>query len=109
MCVTMLTLKMMPIRNACSYANMEFNMNKNRHVMMDVRSDVNVKDQVSTTNSEIVGARNVAHNTGVSANCCFKIMSLNTCGLMAKMKYVEFRELLAVSYTHLTLPTMAVV
>ena len=43
---------MMPI-GAGTYANMEHNMNRNRDVMMDIRSDVNGEDEASTTaNSE---------------------------------------------------------
>ena len=41
-------------RSACTYANMEYSTNRTRDVMMDVRSDVNVEDEVSTTaNSEM--------------------------------------------------------
>ena len=48
----------------------------------------------TTANSENDGTRDVPNNAGVSAICCFKIVSLNVCGLMSKMKYPEFREML---------------
>ena len=82
-------------RSACTYANMEYNTNRTRDVMMDVRSDVNVEDEVSATaNSENDGTRDVPNKAGVSATCCLKIVSLNVCGLMSKMKYPEFCEML---------------
>ena len=82
-------------RSACTYANMEYNTNRTRDVMMDVRSDVNVEDEVSATaNSENDGTRDVLNKAGVSATCCLKIVSLNVCGLMSKMKYPEFCEML---------------
>ena len=93
-------------RRACTYANMEYNTNTTRDVMMDVRSDVNdvnVKDQVSSTaNSENDGTRDVPNNAGVSATCSFKIVSLNVCGLMSKIKYPEFREMLVSNVVCLT-------
>ena len=53
------------------------------------------EDEVSTTaNSQNDGTSDVPNNAGVSATCCFKIVSLNVCGLMSKMKYPEFREML---------------
>ena len=74
---------------------------------MDVRSDVNVEDEVRTTvNSENGVTRDVQNNAGVSVNCCFKIVSLNVCGLMSKMKYPEFRELLVSNDICLTETTM---
>ena len=83
--------------SACTYANMEYNTNRTRDVMMDVLSDVNdvnVEDQVSATaNSENGGTRDVPNKAGVSATCCLKIVSLNVCGLMSKMKYPEFCEM----------------
>ena len=83
---------MMPIG---VHANMDYNTNRTRDVMMDVRSDVNVKDEVSATaNSENDGTRDVPNKAGVSATCCLKIVSLNVCGLMSKMKYPEFCEML---------------
>ena len=82
-------------RSACTYANTEYNTNRTRDVMMDVRSDLNVEDEVSTTaNSENDGTRDVPSKAGVSATSCLKIVSLNVCGLMSKMKYPEFREML---------------
>ena len=85
-------------RSACTYANMEYNTNRTRDEMMDVRSDVNdvnVEDEVSATaNSENDVTRDVPNNTGVSATCCFKIVSLNVCELMSKMNYPEFCEML---------------
>ena len=85
-------------RSACTYANMDYNTNRTRDVMMDVRSDVNdvnVEDEVSATaNSENDGTSDVPNNAGVSATCCLKIVSLNVCGLMSKMKYPEFCEML---------------
>ena len=52
----------MPI-GACTYANMEYNMNRNRSVMMDVRSDVNGEDEASTTaNSETGWIRDLPNN-----------------------------------------------
>ena len=82
-------------RSACTYANMEYNTNRTRDVKMDVRSDVNVEDKVSATaNSENDGTRDVPNKAGVSATCCLKIVSLNVCGLMSKMKYPEFCEML---------------
>ena len=85
-------------RNACTYANMEYNTNRTRDMMIDVRSDVNdvnVEDEVSVTaNSENDGTRDVPNKTGVSATCCLKIASLNVCGLMSKLKYPEFCEML---------------
>ena len=87
----------MCVVSACTYANMDYNTNRTRDVMMDVRSDVNdvnVEDEVSATaNSENDGTRDVPNNAGVSATCCLKIVSLNVCGLMSKMKYPEFREM----------------
>ena len=69
-----------------------------RDVMMDVRSDVydvNVEDEVSATaNSENDGTRDVPNKAVISATCCFKVVSLNVCGLMSKMKYPEFCEML---------------
>ena len=56
---------MMPI-GACTYANMEYNMNRNRDVMMDIRSDVNGEDEASTTvNSETSRIRDLPN----IANC----------------------------------------
>ena len=55
-------------RSACTYANMEYNTNRTRDVMMDERSDVNVEDEVSATaNSENDGTRDVPNKAGVSA------------------------------------------
>jgi len=51
---------------ACTYANMEHNMNRNRDVMMDIRSDVNGEDEASTTvNSETSRIRDLPN----IANC----------------------------------------
>ena len=81
-------------RSACTYANMEYNTNRTRDVMMDM-NDVKVEDEVSATaNSENDGTRDVPNKAGVSATCCLKIVSLNVCGLMSKMKYPEFCEML---------------
>ena len=94
--------------------NSKNDMNRSGSVVADVCNDVsevNVEDEVSTTaNSENDGTRAVPNNAGVSATCCFKIVSLNVCGLMSKMKYPEFREMLVsndiICLTETKMPTI---
>ena len=60
-------------RSACTYANMEYNTNRTRDVMMDVRSDVNVEDEVSATaNSENDGTRECSKQGRSKCHLLFK-------------------------------------
>ena len=100
--------------DVCNDVNSKNDMNKSGNVVVYVCndvSDVNVEDEVSTTaNSENDGTRDVPNNAGVSATCCLKIVSLNVCGLMSKMKYPEFREMLVsndiICLTETKMPTI---